>query len=111
MSWPCGKNYIWDLTPWVMEVMAVSVWNIRRELQLMSCKLYYGCFGFYLFIFILVLGSLGILISTKRMRKINMNFKDLIYLNILFLLINLKFKDVKYMNKLIWVYEIYLKIQ
>ena len=66
---------------------------------------------FDLFIFILVSGSLGILISTKRMRKINMKFKDIIYLNILFLLINLKFKDVIYMNKLIWVYEIYLNIQ
>ena len=84
----------------------MSLWNIHRELQLMSCKLYYGCFDFFL-----VSGSLGILISTKRMQKINMKFKDLIYLNILFLLINLKFKDVKYMNKLIWVYEIYLKIQ
>ena len=40
-----------------------------------------------------------------------MNFKDLIYLNILFLLINLKFKDVLFMNSLIWVYEIYLKNQ
>ena len=89
----------------------MSVWNMHRELQLMSCKLYYGCFGFYLFIFILVSRSLGILISTKRMRKINMKFKDIIYLNILFLLINLKFKDVIYMNKLIWVYEIYLNIQ
>ena len=89
----------------------MSIWNFRRELQLMSCKLYYGCFGFYLFIFILVLGSLGILISTKIMRKINMKFKDLIYLNILFLLINLKFKDLIYMNSLICVYELYLKIQ
>ena len=89
----------------------MSLWNIHRELQLMSCKLYYGCLGFYLFIFILVSGSLGILISTKRMRKINMKFKHLIYLNILFLLINLKFKDVIYLNSLIWVYGIYLKIE